>query len=62
MTLAKYNTKNGSPNDRRKKKRALDKEFRELLNMESMMDSDLRSAYHDNLFFLNEQIRGNESL
>ena len=62
MTLAKYNTKNGSPNVRRKKKRALDKEFKELLNMESMMDSDLRSAYHDNLFFLNEQIRGNESL
>ena len=57
MTLAKYNTKNGSPNDRRKKKRALSKEFKELLNMESMMDSDLRSAYHDNLFFLNEQIR-----
>ena len=62
MTLAKYNTKNGSTNDRRKKKRALDKEFKELLNMESMMDGDLRSAYHDNLFFLNEQIRGNESL
>ena len=62
MTLAKYNTKNGSPNDRRKKKRALSKEFKELLIMESMMDSDLRSAYHDNLFFLNQQIRGNESL
>ena len=62
MTLAKYNTKNGSPNDRRKKKRALSKEFKELLIMESMMDSDLRSAYHDNLSFLNEQIRGNESL
>ena len=30
MTLAKYNTKNGSPNDRRKSKRALEAEFKEL--------------------------------
>ena len=30
MTLAKYNTKNGSPNDRRKRKRALEKELEEL--------------------------------
>ena len=62
MTLAKYNTKNGSPNDRRKKKRALDKEFKELLNMESMMDSDLKDAYLDNVSFLKEEVRGNESI
>jgi len=30
MTLAKYNTKNGSPNDRRKRKRALEQELEEL--------------------------------
>jgi len=32
MTLAKYNTKNGSPNDRRKRKRALEQELEELRN------------------------------
>ena len=39
MTLAKYNTKNGSPNDRRKTKRALEREFQEIRNMESSMDT-----------------------
>ena len=30
MTLAKYDTKNGSPNDRRKRKRTLERELEEL--------------------------------
>jgi len=40
MTLAKYNTKNGSPNDRRKKKRALEQELEEL-RINSGGDTDL---------------------
>jgi len=40
MTLAKYNTKNGSPNDRRKRKRALEKELEEL-RIKSNGDTDL---------------------
>ena len=62
MTLAKYNTKNGSPNDRRKTKRALEREFQEIRNMESSMDNDLKDAYLDNLTFLREELRGNEAL
>jgi hypothetical protein len=62
MTLAKYNTKNGSPNDRRKTKRALDREFQEIRNMESSMDNDLKDAYLNNLTFLQEELRGNEAL
>ena len=62
MTLAKYNTKNGSPNDRRKTKRALEREFQEIRNMESSMDSDLKDAYLNNLTFLQEELRGNEAL
>ena len=62
MTLAKYNTKNGSPNDRRKTKRALEREFQEIRNMESSMDNDLRDAYLNNLTFLQEELRGNEAL
>ena len=62
MTLAKYNTKNGSPNDRRKTKRALEREFQEIRNMESSMDNDLKDAYLNNLTFLQEELRGNESL
>ena len=60
MTLAKYNTKNGSPNDRRKSKRALETEFKELRKMESMMDNHLKDAYLDNLSFLKDGLRGNE--
>jgi len=30
VTLAKYDTKNGSPNDRRKRKRTLERELEEL--------------------------------
>ena len=30
MTLAKYDTKNGSPNDRRKRKRTLERDLEEL--------------------------------
>ena len=30
MTLAKYDTKNGSPNDRRKRKRILERDLEEL--------------------------------
>ena len=30
MTLAKYDTKNGSPNDRRKRKRTLQRDLEEL--------------------------------
>ena len=60
MTLAKYNTKNGSPNYRRKSKRALEAEFKELRNMESMMDNHLKDAYLDNLSFLKDGLRGNE--
>ena len=62
MTLAKYNTKNGSPNDRRKTKRALEREFQEIRNMESSMDIDLKDAYLNNLAFLQEELRGNEAL
>ena len=62
MTLAKYNTKNGSPNDRRKTKRALEKEFQEIRNMESSMDNDLKDAYLNNLTFLQEELRGTEAL
>ena len=62
MTLAKYNTKNGSPNDRRKTKRALEGEFKELRDMELMMDSHLKDAYLDNISFLKEEVRGNESI
>ena len=62
MTLAKYNTKNGSPNDRRKTKRALEREFQEIRNMESSMDSNLKDAYLNNLAFLQEEFRGNEAL
>ena len=62
MTLAKYNTKNGSPNNRRKTKRALEREFQEIRNMESSMDNDLKDAYLNNLAFLQEELRGNEAL
>lgn len=62
MTLAKYNTKNGSPNDRRKTKRALEREFQEIRNMESSMDNDLKDAYLNNLTFLQEELRINEAL
>ena len=62
MTLAKYNTKNGSPNNRRKTKRALEREFQEIINMESSMDNDLKDAYLNNLTFLQEELRGNEAL
>ena len=61
MTLAKYNTKNGSPNDRRKTKRALEREFQEIRNMESSMDNDLKDAYLNNLTFIQEELRGNEA-
>ena len=61
MTLAKYNTKNGSPNDRRKTKRALQREFQEIRNMESSMDTNLKDAYLNNLTFLQEELRGNEA-
>jgi hypothetical protein len=61
MTLAKYNTKNGSPNDRRKTKRALEREFQEIRNMESSMDNDLKDAYLNNLTFLQDELRGNEA-
>ena len=54
MTLAKYNTKNGSPNIRRKTKRALQREFQEIRNMESSMDTNLKDAYLNNLIFLQE--------
>ena len=40
MTLAKYNTKNGSPNDRRKRKRTLEQELEEL-RIKSRSDKDL---------------------
>ena len=62
MTLAKYNTKNGSPNDRRKIKRVLEAEFKELRDMELMMDSHLKDAYLDNISFLKEEVRGNECI
>jgi hypothetical protein len=62
MTLAKYNTKNGSPNNRRKVKRALEREFIEIRNMESSMDTKLKDAYLNNLSFLQEELRGNEAL
>ena len=61
MTLAKYNTKNGSPNNRRRTKRALEKEFLEIRNMESSIDSNLKDAYLNNLAFLHEELRGNET-
>ena len=61
MTLAKYNTKNGSPNDRRKTKRALEREFQEIRNMESSMDNDLKDAYLNNLTFLQDELSGNEA-
>ena len=62
MTLAKYNTKNGSPNNRRKVKRALEREFIEIRNMELSMDTKLKDAYLNNLAFLQEELRGNEAL
>ena len=62
MTLAKYNTKNGSPNDRRKTKRALEREFQEIRNMETSIDSNLKEAYLNNLAFLQDELRGNEVL
>ena len=62
MTLAKYNTKNGSPNNRRKVKRALEREFIEIRNMESSMDTNLKDAYLNNLAFLQEELWGNEAL
>ena len=62
MTLAKYNTKNGSPNDRRKTKRSLEAEFKGLRDMELMMDSHLKDAYLDNISFLKEEVRGNEGI
>ena len=62
MTLAKYNTKNGTPNKRRKVKRALEREFIEIRNMESSMDTNLKDAYLNNLAFLQEELRGNEAL
>ena len=61
MTLAKYNTKNGLPNSRRRTKRALEKEFLEIRNMESSIDSNLKDAYLNNLAFLQEELRGNET-
>ena len=61
MTLAKYNTKNGSPNSRRKTKRALEREFQEIRNMETSIDS-LKEAYLNNLAFLQDELRGNEVL
>ena len=61
MTLAKYNTKNGSPNSRRKTKRALQREFQEIRNMESSMDTNLKDAYLNNLTFLQDELRGNEA-
>ena len=57
MTLAKYNTKKGSPNNRRKTKRALEEEFKELQEMELMMDSHLKDAYLDNISFLKDTVR-----
>ena len=60
MTLAKYNTKNGSQNHRRKSKKALEAEFNELRNMELMMDNHLKDAYLNNLSFLKDGLRGNE--
>ena len=62
MTLAKYNTKNGSPNDRRKTKRALEREFQEIRKMESSTDNDIKDAYLNTLAFLQEELRGNEAL
>lgn len=44
MTLAKYNTKNGSPNDRRKRKRALEQELEEL-RIKSRSDKDLHEEH-----------------
>ena len=61
MTLAKYNTKNGSHNIRRKTKRALQREFQEIRNMESSMDTNLKDAYLNNLTFLQDELRGNEA-
>ena len=61
MTLAKYNTKNGSPNNRRKTKRALEREFQEIRNMESSMDNDLKDAYLNNLTYLQDELRGTEA-
>jgi len=61
VTLAKYNTKNGSPNIRRKTKRALQRELQEIRNMESSMDNDLKDAYLNNLTFLQEELSGNEA-
>ena len=60
MTLAKYNTKNGSPNKRRKTKRVLEREHQELMKMESSMDQNLKDAYFNNLVFLQEELRVNE--
>ena len=46
MTLAKYNTKNGSPNDRRKKKRALEQQLEEL-SIKNEDDSGLHEELDD---------------
>ena len=62
MALVKYNSKNGSSIVRRKIKRALVAEFKELRDMELMMDSHLKDAYLDNISFLKEEVRGNESI
>ena len=62
MTLAKFNTKKGSPNNRRKAKRAIDDLFNELQIMESMMDYDLKSVYLNNLSFLKDELRWNETV
>ena len=62
MTLAKYITKNGSTNDRRKTKRALEVEFKELRDMELMMDRHLKDAYLDNISFIKEEVRRNEGI
>ena len=50
MTLAKYNTKNGSPNDRRKRKRALEQELEDL-NIKRDGDTDL----HEELDILEDE-------
>ena len=50
MTLAKYDTKNGSPNDRRKRKRALEQELEEL-RVKSGSDTGL----HEELDILEDE-------
>ena len=48
-------------NNRRRTKRALEKEFLEIRNMESSIDSNLKDAYLNNLAFLQEELTGNEA-